>query len=105
MTSLPTIVHIVDDDESFELQPADSCAPVATRSRAMSWRNNCWSGCRMTRDLACILLDVQIPGVSGPELQDRLNALGSSLPIIFLDRPCRHSNDRAVSSRPARRTF
>src|ERR1700716_1437979 len=32
----------------------------------------------------CILLDVQIPGLSGPELQVRLNALGSSLPIVFL---------------------
>src|SRR6185369_732096 len=32
----------------------------------------------------CILLDVQIPGLSGPELQGRLNALGSTLPIVFL---------------------
>jgi FixJ family two-component response regulator len=32
----------------------------------------------------CILLDVRIPGISGPELQERLNELGSTLPIIFL---------------------
>jgi RNA polymerase sigma factor (sigma-70 family) len=32
----------------------------------------------------CILLDVQIPGVSGPDLQDRLSQLGSTLPIVFL---------------------
>ena len=32
----------------------------------------------------CILLDVRIPGMSGPELQQRLNELGSTLPIIFL---------------------
>ena len=32
----------------------------------------------------CILLDVRIPGLSGPELQERLNELGSTLPIIFL---------------------
>jgi FixJ family two-component response regulator len=32
----------------------------------------------------CILLDVQIPGLSGPELQGRLNELGSMLPIVFL---------------------
>jgi FixJ family two-component response regulator len=32
----------------------------------------------------CILLDVQIPGLGGPELQSRLNELGSTLPIIFL---------------------
>ena len=32
----------------------------------------------------CILLDVRIPGLSGPELQDRLRQLGSTLPIVFL---------------------
>ena len=38
----------------------------------------------MVRRPGCILLDIKMPGVSGPELQDRLNALRSSLPIIFL---------------------
>src|SRR6476661_8180343 len=33
---------------------------------------------------SCILLAVRIPGLSGPELQGRLNELGSTLPIIFL---------------------
>ena len=32
----------------------------------------------------CILLDVRMPGLSGPELQDRLAQVGSPLPIIFL---------------------
>ncbi len=32
----------------------------------------------------CILLDVQIPGLSGPELQERLKEIGSTLPIVFL---------------------
>jgi FixJ family two-component response regulator len=34
--------------------------------------------------LGCILLDVRMLAVSGPELQVRLNELGSTLPIIFL---------------------
>lgn len=32
----------------------------------------------------CVLLDVQIPELSGPELQSRLIELGSTLPIVFL---------------------
>jgi len=32
----------------------------------------------------CILLDMQIPGMSGSELQDRLISLGSNVPIVFL---------------------
>ena len=33
---------------------------------------------------SCMLLDVRLPGMSGPELQERLIELGSTLPIIFL---------------------
>src|ERR1700741_3270419 len=32
----------------------------------------------------CILLDVRIPDLSGPDLQDRLPKVGSTLPIVFL---------------------
>ena len=32
----------------------------------------------------CVLLDVRMPGLSGPELQERLSELGVTLPIIFL---------------------
>jgi RNA polymerase sigma factor (sigma-70 family) len=35
-------------------------------------------------ELGCILLDVRMPGLSGPELQHRLSELGSTLPIVFL---------------------
>jgi FixJ family two-component response regulator len=34
--------------------------------------------------LGCILLDVRIPNLSGPELQLRLKELGCNLPIVFL---------------------
>jgi FixJ family two-component response regulator len=33
---------------------------------------------------SCIILDVRIPDLDGPELQKRLAELGSTLPIIFL---------------------
>jgi FixJ family two-component response regulator len=33
---------------------------------------------------SCILLDIRIPGLSGPELQVHLNDMGSHLPIVFL---------------------
>ena len=32
----------------------------------------------------CILLDVRMPGLNGPELQERLGKLGLTLPIIFI---------------------
>ena len=33
---------------------------------------------------SCVLLDVRMPGLTGPELQSRLSELGSTLPVIFL---------------------
>jgi FixJ family two-component response regulator len=35
-------------------------------------------------ELGCILLDVQLPGLSGPELQGRPSVIGSTFPIVFL---------------------
>src|SRR6202008_1847152 len=32
----------------------------------------------------CVILDVRLPGMSGPELQQRLIERGANLPIIFL---------------------
>ncbi|MCX7170905.1 MAG: LuxR C-terminal-related transcriptional regulator, partial [Proteobacteria bacterium] len=32
----------------------------------------------------CLVLDVRMPGISGPELMDLLNRSGASIPIIFL---------------------
>ena len=48
-----------------------------TKSRSIPRLSICWTTCS-------ILLDVRIPGFSGPELQERLSKLGSILPIIFL---------------------
>ncbi len=32
----------------------------------------------------CLLLDVRMPGMSGPELQDHLNVHGATIPVIFI---------------------
>ncbi|WP_304170621.1 response regulator transcription factor [Phenylobacterium aquaticum] len=36
------------------------------------------------RDAACLILDVQMPGMTGLELQARLKADGDARPIIFM---------------------
>jgi FixJ family two-component response regulator len=77
-------VHIVDDDASFrkamERRLTKAGYEVATYASAEHLLD------RFPSDsvLGCILLDVRIPGLSGPELQGRLSELRSTLPIIFL---------------------
>jgi RNA polymerase sigma factor (sigma-70 family) len=77
-------VHIVDDDASFrtamERRLKQAGYEVATYASAQHLLDRLPS----EGEPGCILLDVRIPGMSGPELQERLNELGSTLPIIFL---------------------
>jgi FixJ family two-component response regulator len=40
------------------------------------------SGC--LKDTCCLIVDVQMPGVSGLELQSQLAAAGSRVPIVFI---------------------
>ena len=39
---------------------------------------------RAGAEVGCILLDVSLPGLSGPDLQGRLVEIGSPFPIVFL---------------------
>ena len=32
----------------------------------------------------CLILDVRLPGASGPELRERLRARGSHVPVVFI---------------------
>src|SRR3954452_8628565 len=77
-------VHIVDDDASFrtaiERRLKKAGYEVATHPSAQHLLDSLPS----ENVLGCILLDVRIPGLSGPELQGRLSEIGSILPIVFL---------------------
>jgi RNA polymerase sigma factor (sigma-70 family) len=81
---LASTVHIVDDDASFR-------TAVERRLKKAGYSVATYASARQLLDHlpdesqpACILLDVRIPDLSGPELQDRLGKLGSTLPIVFL---------------------
>ena len=78
------LVHIVDDDESFR-------SAMERRLRKAGYEVATYASAEHLLDrlpsetmLGCILLDVRIPGLSGPKLQERLKNLDSTLPIIFL---------------------
>ncbi len=84
------IVHVVDDDASFrkamERRLMQAGYEVSTYPSAQHLLD-----CLPSEIVpGCILLDVRIPELSGPELQERLSKLGSALPIgaeDFLTKP------------------
>ena len=81
---MPGFVHVVDDDASFraamERRLKKAGYDVATYPSGQQLLDRLPN----ESELGCILLDVRIPGLSGPELQDRLSEIGSTLPIVFL---------------------
>ena len=83
MSNMAPIIHIVDDDASFRTAIGDLLRAcdyrVAHYESAAQFLER-----KPSDELACILLDVHMPGLSGPQLQDHLTGLGSELPIIFV---------------------
>lgn len=78
------VIHVVDDDAHVR----DAVSRVL---RSSGYRVEPYATAQQLLDRlpdnsepGCLLLDVRIPGLSGPDLQDRLVARGSLLPIIFL---------------------
>jgi FixJ family two-component response regulator len=78
------VIHIVDDDASFRTSIGRllrACGyAVETYDSAEQLLKRPPNGATP----GCILIDIKMPGVSGPELQDRLKALRSRLPIVFV---------------------
>jgi FixJ family two-component response regulator len=75
---------VVDDDASFR-------RAIERRLKLAGYEVETYASAQQLLDRlpgagepGCILLDVRIPGLSGPELQSRLIELGSILPIVFL---------------------
>jgi FixJ family two-component response regulator len=77
------LIAIVDDDE-----------PVrdATKSlvRSLGYHASTFASAHdflksdQVNDTSCLITDVQMPGLSGLDLQDRLVARGHCIPIIFM---------------------
>jgi len=81
---LPGLVYVIDDDASFR-------RAVERRLKFAGYEVETYPSAEQLLDRlphvekrGCILLDVQMPGLTGLELQGRLAERGSILPIIFL---------------------
>ena len=78
------IVYVVDDDAFFRAaiqrqleQTGYRVVTYASAEEVLEQRPD-------ENGPGCILLEVRMPGLSGPALQSRLLELGSTLPILFI---------------------
>jgi len=81
---LSGIVYVVDDDAFFRAaiqrqleQTGYRVVTYASAEEVLEQRPD-------ENGPGCILLEVRMPGLSGPALQSRLLELGSTLPILFI---------------------
>ena len=76
-------VFIVDDDESIRHAMNLLLRSVGLNAEAYARGDDFLEHFDIER-LGCLVLDIRMPGLGGLDLQKRLSALGSSMPIIFI---------------------
>ena len=77
------IIFVVDDDEAVRLSTEMLIRSMGLRVETFD------SATEFLEDFdpqqpGCVILDIRMPGMSGLELQDHLNEMKASIPIIFV---------------------
>jgi FixJ family two-component response regulator len=85
MGGLPKVpmIAIVDDDQPFRDAAKSLVRSLGYGASTFASAEEFLQSDRVG-DTACLILDVNMPGLSGIELQSRLNAQGNCIPIIFI---------------------
>jgi FixJ family two-component response regulator len=77
------LVAIVDDDRSVQTALQDLLESAGHSARCFRSAEEFLQWDQRSH-AACLLLDIRMPGISGLELQAKLKAEGSRIPIIFI---------------------
>ena len=79
----PPVIAIVDDDASVRVA-------IGSLMRSLGYATRCFASApdflssEGLGETACLITDVQMPGMDGMELQRRLAAGGHAVPVIFV---------------------
>jgi FixJ family two-component response regulator len=79
----PLVVSIIDDDLSVRVAVADIVRSMDLTANMFASSQDFLSSNSLA-DTACIIADVQMPGLSGIELQQALTAKKLKIPMIFI---------------------
>jgi FixJ family two-component response regulator len=87
------LVSIVDDDESIRESLPDLVRQFGFTAEAFS-SAEAFLASDLLDETRCLILDVAMPGMAGPDLQRELKGRQKNIPIIFIT-----AGDRSVRSR------
>ncbi len=77
------LISVVDDDESIRRTTTFLIESFGFRAAAFESAESFLKSVQL-HDTSCLLVDVQMPGMNGLELQSELAAAGRVIPIIFI---------------------
>ena len=77
------LISIVDDDESVRRTTTLLIESFGFRAAAFESAES-FLGSGQLHDTSCLIVDVQMPGMNGLQLQRHLAAAGNRIPIIFI---------------------
>ena len=83
MMDKPLLVTVVDDDESVRESLPDLLRLCGFAVEAFS-SGEAFLASEVVSRTSCLLLDVAMPGMSGPELQHELTRRRQTIPIVFI---------------------
>ena len=83
MMAEPAKIAVVDDDESVRESLSQLLKILGFTPRAFPSSEE-FLASDFLSETDCLILDVAMPGMSGPQLQAELKRLGSKIPIIFI---------------------
>jgi FixJ family two-component response regulator len=78
-----SLVSIVDDDDSVRTAMSSLVRSLGPAACAFASAEEFLASPRLN-DTSCLVVDVQMPGMSGLDLQSELAARGRRVPIIFI---------------------
>lgn len=94
MIAMRSLVSIVDDDESVRQSLPDLLRELGFAAHAFSSAEAFLASDDIGRT-QCLILDIGMPGMSGPELKEALTLRQRDIPIVFITA----HRDEAVRSR------
>jgi FixJ family two-component response regulator len=77
------LLSVVDDDESIRESVPDLIKEFGYAARAFSSAEEFLSSGSVDQT-SCLILDIAMPGLSGPELYQELKRRGENIPVIFI---------------------
>lgn len=81
--SSPPMITIIDDDESVRIATESLVRSLGFSARTFASAED-FLNSPLLGETACVITDVQMPGMSGVELQSHLRSKGDATPLIFI---------------------